>query len=503
MKFKEKSIFIGNGFMNSQLLWIIPFVDGYAKEKKIKVLIFEKNLAEKVYFQKKIRGILKNYKIIYLEKEPKNLIFKIIKKLIFILKFFSTEALKLSFESKRNTLLEKIDWKRYQLRHAVWDQALNNSPDGLLNIPFKKRFISAVEVIDSMNKVNKILKNYALECAILGHTVYKGRGLLAELREKKVNILAHAFDVIHKVYPHKDTNWSLLSKDQWNFLVKQIKKNTIHNYWKKRVIGVSSYDDAKRAAIKNHEINSDTPKNVIFLHIFKDSPFNFIDKERIFSDYVDWIQETLKIISNSKEKWLIKAHPGALRWGENQKIWLDNIFKRVFKKEIPKNIEIDYNSFSNIDLFSHINRVVTFHGTVHLESACWGIKPIVISEVALGTYDKKLIYHPKTINNYKKLLLERSNSIKFKLNKNDVLRSRYLLYIVEEYLSLKKDIGSHLVYRNDSLLKFNQDFNSVLNKLPFYFDNMILMGSSVARGMSRTICFEIYKELNKRNKNFI
>ena len=37
------------------------------------------------------------------------------------------------------------------------------------------------------------------------------------------------------------------------------------------------------------------------LHIFKDSPFTNIDRNRIFADYYVWVLETLKIISQSKE----------------------------------------------------------------------------------------------------------------------------------------------------------------------------------------------------------
>ena len=55
------------------------------------------------------------------------------------------------------------------------------------------------------------------------------------------------------------------------------------------------------------------------LHIFKDSPFTNIDRNRIFADYYVWVLETLKIISQSKEKWVIRKHPSADRWGEDQK----------------------------------------------------------------------------------------------------------------------------------------------------------------------------------------
>ena len=38
---KEK-IFIGCGFIDSQLLWVLPLISGYAKKKKIRTIIFHK-----------------------------------------------------------------------------------------------------------------------------------------------------------------------------------------------------------------------------------------------------------------------------------------------------------------------------------------------------------------------------------------------------------------------------------------------------------------------------
>ena len=55
------------------------------------------------------------------------------------------------------------------------------------------------------------------------------------------------------------------------------------------------------------------------LHIFKDSPFTNIDRNRIFADYYVWVLETLKIISQSKEKWVIRKHPSADRWEKIKK----------------------------------------------------------------------------------------------------------------------------------------------------------------------------------------
>ena len=112
-----------------------------------------------------------------------------------------------------------------------------------------------------------------------------------------------------------DTSWCLLNANEWDYLLKDYTKTFFSNFWLKRQSGISNYSDASNAYRHSENINSSihVPSNVIFLHIFRDSPFNCIDNTRIFADYVDWILQTLSIIQYSQEDWLIKAHPSALR----------------------------------------------------------------------------------------------------------------------------------------------------------------------------------------------
>ena len=77
---------------------------------------------------------------------------------------------------------------------------------------------------------------------------------------------------------------------------------------------------------------------MLMLHIFKDSPYGLIDKKRIFSDYTDWLNYTLKIISESDETWGIKFHPSALRWGENSYKIFHEFIEYNFNSKLPKNI---------------------------------------------------------------------------------------------------------------------------------------------------------------------
>ena len=90
-------------------------------------------------------------------------------------------------------------------------------------------------------------------------------------------------------------------------------------------------------------------KNVIFLHVFRDSPFVCIDKSRIFADYYHWFVSTLRIIQKSDELWQIRIHPSSKKWGENPEEIISFIKKKEFGGRFPKNIQFINNKLSNLE----------------------------------------------------------------------------------------------------------------------------------------------------------
>ena len=66
-----KRIFVGGGFIESQLLWIIPIICGFCKKKKISNIIFEKKISSKILRNKELNILLKNYTLVYLENKKK------------------------------------------------------------------------------------------------------------------------------------------------------------------------------------------------------------------------------------------------------------------------------------------------------------------------------------------------------------------------------------------------------------------------------------------------
>ena len=229
---------------------------------------------------------------------------------------------------------------------------------------------------------------------------------------------------------------------------------------------------------------------MIFLHIFRDSPFNSIDPGRIFPDYVSWIIETLQILSISEEKWLLRLHPSAEKWGEDQYQWLDAIYASLAEQRLPSNVSVSDSDVSNIALLQHARRLVTYHGTVHLEAACSGIRPIVISNVSLGSYDCDLVLKPKSTEEYRDFLLRSSNDATLALSDDEIQTARDLLAVREELLPWREDVGACNVYRGDPASIYEKDFSGVEKKLSQFQDSMGLSGKYMAKGLPRTVGFK-------------
>ena len=475
--------------MASQLLYIIPFVDGYAKEKKISKIIFEKILPDQIKDNPILADILSGYTIIE-ENEKKGIgkYFKLYINLIPLL----VPSIKLAMRSTRSGLLENVTWYESQLRHAVWDQALQGVSDGLIELPLMKRIEAALRVLMAVKKGNRLYSNDGVRTAILGHTVYAGRGLLATLRLKEIDIIGHSGAILHRTALESDISHLTMPYSDWINLCRMTDDVSVEENWKDRLEGISSYSDAVNASISRQPLSLNTPKNIIFLHIFRDSPFNHIDRTRIFSDYVQWIIETFKILMESSDLWLIKIHPSSARWGEDQMAWLKSIGKSVFGYKWPKNIQIDSIGYSNIDLLKNAKRIVTYRGTVHLEAACFGIKPIIISEVSLSSFNENLVHKPKSLQEYKQLLMRSENSSCFNLDETEKKHAKCLLFIREKFLSFNRDVGDFHVFRGDSNFLHQKHFDTVLNSISTKNFMLTRIGAAMANELPRSVAFSYF-----------
>ncbi len=486
--------------MESQLLFILPFAAGYARQKKIRNLVLDKQLSHEIAKNEIIKHALSGFNIIYVGARGKKL-WLLLKRLRDRACAINLHSIFMGFKVNRRLLIAQSEWHECQARHAVWDTAFHTSADGSQNLGLASRLMAANAVECNIRYARKLVNKYHVSNAIIGHIVYAGRALASELQRQGVTIVVQAASVLYKVPSAKDTRWSFVSRSLFNFAcsTRGNISTLADSYWNARKNGKSLYLDAENAYKGSNNVSGSTPQNVVFMHVFRDSPFNYIDRCRIFADYIEWVDFTLRQIAQSNETWLLKPHPSSESWGESQVAWISSFSESIFDGKWPKNIVVD-NKYSNIDILSKAKRVVTYNGTVHLEAACLGIRPIVIADVTLSNFDASLVHKPLTREQYSNLLGLSSNDPRFLLLDKSIQTSKVLLYIREKILPFSSDTGSYTVRRLDGEKAFIAEFNSVQEKMPIFVDNMILIGDAMASGLPHTVSLEYIEEWINFNK---
>ena len=461
---KKRSIYCGGGFLDSQLLWIIPILDGYCEKNNINIIIFERKLSNSLLNNNYISSVLNKYKILHLKSDISFLL--ILNIIIFILKNLF-KIIYYSLIINRKILLNKdLSWKEIQICHSIWDTSFFYLKDGDLKPNIFHKFKATLRVFLHIYFAYWLIKKN-ISTAFMGHSVYTARAMIAVFRKFKIRIIIQAMDSLYILPLLFDNTWSFLDKRTLFKLHNNKILNQSLTYWKTRLRGNANYEDARIAFNKKiYENKNYNLKNVILLHIFRDSPFNIIDRERIFSDYIDWIDNTLRIISNSNEEWIVKPHPNFKRWGEDSYKIYKEILNKIINKHEIKNIKYFDDKISNMELLKNAKRVVTFSGTAHLEAACLGLKPIVISNCTLASFpNERFVFKPKNLYQYKKLLLTDSKSSIFKLSNKQKKYAKFILFIRENVINLSQNLGTNSIYRADESKIRDYVFNSISKKL--------------------------------------
>ena len=488
----KKSIYCGGGFFDNQLLWVIPVIDGYCKSNNIDTIIFERKLSDRILNNNYISKIINKYSICSL-KDDLSLI-----QLINIIFFFIINFFKIIYYSliiNRKILLnKKLSWEKIQIFHSIWDTSFFYLNDGDLNPNFFHKLKAALRVFLNIYFAYWLEKK-KIFTAFMGHSVYAARAMIAIFRKSKIRIIVQANSSLYILPLLVDNSWNIVDKNSLHKLNnnKILRESIV--YWKGRLKGLANYEDARIAFNKRtYSKNYCNFSNIIMLHIFRDSAFNIIDRDRIFSDYIDWIDNTLRIIKNSNEQWIIKPHPNFKRWGENSYKTYKKIICNIIGKNKVKNIKYLDEKISNIELLKQAKRIVTFSGTVHLEAACLGIKPIVISKCTLSDQpNEEFVFKPKNLHQYKKLLLTDSKSSIFKLNSKQKRHAMFILFIRENIINLTKDLDSTTIYRGDSSKIRDYEFNNIYKKLYNKMSFLKETGKYIGKDFKNTISEKYFK----------
>ena len=490
IKKNKKKIFIGSDFIESQYYWLIPIVVGYCKKNHFEQVVFEKN--NSALKDKNLNNLFKKLKIEIIILNKKNFHNTLRNFLVFLISSFISLIQVFFFNYKK--INKSNSWNKIQYHHAIWDLSRNLSKDTNL-IPsyiiiFKSFLICNIKLINSYFIANKFFS-----VCFIGHTVYSSRISLLTFRRFNSKIFAQANWNIYSLDKKYDRSWSMPNNSLLNQINSVINNKEIDLYWHRRLKGLSTYEDANISINLKPLQETKKSKNYILLHIFRDSPFNAIDNERIFIDYYDWITETLKILNFSKERWVLRTHPNCNRWGENSIIILKKIINKLNKKSFKlNNIEIEFDHISSNELFKNAEKIVTFSGTSHLEAACYGIKPIVISNCTLSDFET-LCHKPKNISEYKRLLLEINKSNFFKLTEKDIMYCKRLIYVRENILTFRKELNSFNLYKADNMQLRKKELETIKKNIYLKLNYFLNLGQWLSYGNTQTISEEYLNKL--------
>jgi hypothetical protein len=140
-----------------------------------------------------------------------------------------------------------------------------------------------------------------------------------------------------------------------------------------------------------------------------------------------------------------------------------------------------------LELFKNVKRLITFSGTSHLESACFGVKPIVISKTTLGEYNKNAVFKPLNYNEYYDLLIKNNEKKYFSLPDPIIKQAKLLLFIRENILSIKNDLNGLSLYRSDKNKIRSRNFINISNKLHSNLNYLDLVGSKLSNGSTHSL----------------
>ena len=180
-------------------------------------------------------------------------------------------------------------------------------------------------------------------------------------------------------------------------------------YLSKRISGFTKDIAGRHAFQKNNEkldllFDKKKYKKVIVIYLSNWFDFPHMYGMSRFTDFLDWITETIKYAKKNKNVfWIIKPHP--------MEDWYGGLtLKEVLKIKLSNNIIILPNNYSGKSVIEKADALITFHGTSALEFASMG-KPVMVADK--GWYHEfDFVIYPKSKEEYlKNLTKEWYNSV--------------------------------------------------------------------------------------------
>ena len=239
------------------------------------------------------------------------------------------------------------------------------------------------------------------------------KNFLKKKNNKKIVEKYYLSRIKPKKITFKKSYMKSMKKEKWDiYRAFQNKKN----YSKKELYKVLNFK------------NFSKPICVFAIHAFKDA--NHIYGDFLFESFFIEFMKTADFLRDKNNfYWIVKPHPAGDRLGEK------NIVEKLIKKNNFNNITVLPNYISTKTILEHADKIVTSRGTVGLEYAAAGKKPIITSNTYYSGF--KLAIECKNQKDYFNVLLN-ENFPRF-ISKKGTLLAKSILY-KRKFEYVKKNI---------------------------------------------------------------
>ena len=275
------------------------------------------------------------------------------------------------------------------------------------------------------------IKKYDFKYIILSHRVYVASGMLARIGIKYGSrVIIPGITSVRCYYNYNEifACMSKPSKEVIKLIInKQLYKKT-DELLKERFAGnIKQYDAIN--AYKNKKIYSpeelykklrlNPSYSTVFIipHAFSDAPHS--NEYMLFRDYYQWFIETIKYVNNIRNiNWVVKPHPSSYMYNETGEV------EQIVRELKLNNIHLTPSDLSTASVFDISKTVVTVNGTVGIEAACLGMKPIIAGKAPYSDFG--IAYEPKNKVEYFSIL-KNINSIS-SLNEKEIIIAKSIFY---------------------------------------------------------------------------
>jgi len=247
--------------------------------------------------------------------------------------------------------------------------------------PFLKEVIKGFIYVHWYRQLFRCRK---IEAVILSHRFYAFFGALARVALQhgaRVYVLRRCFARCYASPESIYVNEFKPSEDIIASILEQRLEQRVDDYLAKRFAGEIRQHDVANAFKGKRDYSREEldrlldlepswPIVFIMPHAFSDA--NHANDGMLFRDYYDWFLETVRFVNAVPGvNWVVKPHPSSYLYNEDGEV------EQLLSDEGLDNIKLVPRDFNTRSTFPLAKTVLTVSGTVGVEAACLGIRPII------------------------------------------------------------------------------------------------------------------------------